>query len=114
MLHKFLDLFEGVQSINKWCETSLEHLERSREDNREDVFSQIRQVSLFLEKSWFDKLILLYINLKLKLTYKRLCILYQQFTATLPVLYTALHQAISKLHLLYLYKTFIGLHEDII
>ena len=28
MLHKFLDLFDGVQSINKWCDTSMDHLSR--------------------------------------------------------------------------------------
>ena len=55
MLHKFLDLFEGIQAINKWCDTSMEHLARTAEENREDVFSQIRQVrpiSKVKKKGW--------------------------------------------------------------
>lgn len=50
MLHKFLDLFDGVQSINKWCDTSTDHLNKSGEERNEDIFSQIRQIDYLLSR----------------------------------------------------------------
>ena len=55
LLHKFLDLNEGIEAAKKWSNSSLEHLER--QDNPrsslsdEDVFSQIRQIDYLLSKS---------------------------------------------------------------
>ncbi len=50
VLHKFLDMFEGVQSINKWCNTSTEHLNKSGGNSNEDIFSQIRQIDYLLSR----------------------------------------------------------------
>lgn len=47
---KFLDLFDGVQSIKKWCDTSTSHLSKSGEECSEDVFSQIRQIDYLLSR----------------------------------------------------------------
>jgi len=51
MLHKFLDLFEGVQAIGKWCDTSNEHLTRTIiEESCDDVYFQIRQIDYLLSR----------------------------------------------------------------
>ena len=55
LLHKFLDLNEGIEAAKKWSNSALEHLQR--QDNPrtslsdEDVFSQIRQIDYLLSKS---------------------------------------------------------------
>ena len=57
ILHKFLDLMDGIDAANKWCNTALNHLERTVESSPrsslsdEDVFSQIRQIDYLLSKS---------------------------------------------------------------
>ena len=52
ILHKFLDLIDGIEAANKWSASALNHL--SRQDSNlsdEDVFSQIRQIDYLLSKS---------------------------------------------------------------
>lgn len=56
ILHKFLDLIDGIEAANKWSASALGHLERQDEPQRssltdEDVFSQIRQIDYLLSKS---------------------------------------------------------------
>jgi hypothetical protein len=56
VLHKFLDLFDSLESLNKWCATSSNHLDRAVGANNTaeedlDVFSQIRQLDYLLSKS---------------------------------------------------------------
>lgn len=60
LLHKFLDLMDSLESVNKWCLTASEHLDRDLDMDRgtpastsheEDVFSQIRQIDYLLSKS---------------------------------------------------------------
>lgn len=51
ILHKFLDLMESLETLNKWCVTATEHLNRVLELQEEDAFSQIRQIDYLLSKS---------------------------------------------------------------
>ena len=55
ILHKFLDLMDGIEAANKWCNTALNHLERTESPRSslsdEDIFSQIRQIDYLLSKS---------------------------------------------------------------
>ena len=55
ILHKFLDLIDGIEAANKWSTSALSHLERQDEPRSsmtdEDVFSQIRQIDYLLSKS---------------------------------------------------------------
>ena len=55
ILHKFLDLIDGIEAANKWSSSALSHLERQDEPRSsmtdEDVFSQIRQIDYLLSKS---------------------------------------------------------------
>ena len=53
VLHKFLDLMDCLEGVNKWCSTASEHLNRDANMDRgeEDVFSQIRQIDYLLSKS---------------------------------------------------------------
>ena len=71
ILHKFLDLMEAVEGVNKWCLTATEHLDRDEDLDRpgvamltattggngeiveigEYIYSQIRQIDYLLSKS---------------------------------------------------------------
>ncbi len=62
LLHKFLELFDSLALLSKWCATATGHLERSEADSARlhpggggddelDVFSQIRQLDYLLSKS---------------------------------------------------------------
>ena len=55
ILHKFLDLIDGIEAANKWSSSALSHLERQDEPRSsmtdEDVFSQIQQIDYLLSKS---------------------------------------------------------------
>ena len=50
---KFLDLFESLENVGKWCDTATQHLNREQDMDRgdQDVFSKIRQIDYLLSKS---------------------------------------------------------------
>ena len=52
-LLKFLDLYEALENISKWCETASQHLSRDQDMDRgdQDIFSQIRQIDYLMSKS---------------------------------------------------------------
>ena len=52
-LLKFLDLFDGLENISKWCTTVTQHLNRDQDMDQggQDIFSQIRQIDYLLSKS---------------------------------------------------------------
>lgn len=51
-LLKFLDLFESLENIRKWCQTATEHLSRDKDQDRDqDLLSQIRQIDYLMSKS---------------------------------------------------------------
>uniref|UniRef100_A0A0K2U826 CRAL-TRIO domain-containing protein n=1 Tax=Lepeophtheirus salmonis TaxID=72036 RepID=A0A0K2U826_LEPSM len=55
ILHKFLDLMDSVDSMNKWSSAAGDHLDRKKsvdETDRDDnIFSLIRQIDYLLSKS---------------------------------------------------------------
>ena len=52
-LLKFLDLFDGLENVSKWCTTTTQHLNRDQDMDQgdQDVLSQIRQIDYLLSKS---------------------------------------------------------------
>jgi len=52
-LLKFLDLFDGLENVTKWCTTVTQHLNRDQDMDQgdQDVLSQIRQIDYLLSKS---------------------------------------------------------------
>ena len=59
ILHQFLGLFDSVEDVSGWCNTTSNHLEESKrrceqlgaEGQQEEAFSQIRQIDYLLSKS---------------------------------------------------------------
>ncbi len=68
LLHKFLDLFDSLEAVGKWCRTASQHLDREEQEilespglghhsssdeamNTSNAFSQIRQLDYLLSKS---------------------------------------------------------------
>ena len=51
-LLKFLDLFEGLDNLSKWCTTASQHLNMDQDmDRDQDILSQIRQIDYLLSKA---------------------------------------------------------------
>lgn len=51
-LLKFLDLFEGLDNLSKWCNTTRQHLNMDLDMDRDtDILSQIRQCDYLLSKA---------------------------------------------------------------
>merc|ERR1719233_1457003 len=52
-LLKFLDLFDWLENISKWCTTVTQHLNREQDMDHwgQDIFSQIRQIDYLISKS---------------------------------------------------------------
>ena len=53
ILLKFMDLFEALENMSKWCDTAEHHLGKkpSRNIDEQDVLSQIRQIDYLMSKS---------------------------------------------------------------
>ena len=51
-LLKFVDLFEGLESLAAWCSTTSQHLNMDLDMDRDtDILSQIRQIDYLLSKA---------------------------------------------------------------
>ena len=51
-LLKFVDLFEGLESLAAWCSTTTQHLNMDLDMDRDtDILSQIRQIDYLLSKA---------------------------------------------------------------
>ena len=52
-LLKFLDLFDGLENISKWCTTVTQHLNKDQDMDKvdQDILVQIRQIDYLLSKS---------------------------------------------------------------
>jgi len=51
-LLKFLDMFEGLENLSKWCMTASQHLNMDQDMDRDmDILSQIRQIDYLLSKA---------------------------------------------------------------
>ena len=53
ILLKFLDLFEALENMSKWCDTAEHHLAKKepRSVDEQDMLSQIRQIDYLMSKS---------------------------------------------------------------